>query len=92
MIASRAFTTDLLKRGSSRLRAFVFLRVFVKSRDRLWSCEFVRSMQPCGELSVHLCWSSEAHFQVPAVRGCLLAFLDSRAADVRRRFQSEDQR
>ena len=49
---------------------------------RLWSCEFVRSAQPGGELPVHLCWSGEPDFHVPAIRGRLLAFLDSRAPDV----------
>src|SRR4029453_2982650 len=50
-------------------------RLFV-SAHRLWSCGFVRSGQPRGELPVDLCWSGEPDFHVPAIRGRLLAFLD----------------
>src|SRR4029450_8533679 len=57
------------------------------SAHRLWSCEFVRSAQPRGELPVHLCWSGEPDFHVPAIRGRLLAFLDSRSTDVACGFQ-----
>src|SRR4030095_11685560 len=60
------------------------------SAGRLWSCEFVRSAQPRGELPVHLRWSGEPDFHVPAIRGRLLAFLDSRATDVACRLARDD--
>src|SRR4029450_11399696 len=62
------------------------------SAHRLRSCEFVRRARPRCELPVDLCWSGEPDFHVPAIRGRLLAFLDSAATDVACGFQREDQR
>ena len=53
-----------------------------RSSASIWTREFVRSTQPYDELSVHFCGSSEPDFHVPAIRGCLLTFLDSWAPDV----------